>query len=207
MTLHASRTGVAAGQRSQAPDQILWTDDENIYRPSPRPLAEFLSTIELISPPTVGAADPDFSLLLFFEQGCMEKMQAHACSEILREQAGILCGEAFSYGSARYYSTITSAIAVDTEAGAAHFRFHERSWDAVWKNMRPGANVLGWYHTHPGMGVFLSATDLRTQQLYFRSPCQIAVVMDPVMRETRVFCGSTGTEIPEGNCFRYLQKR
>lgn len=198
---------MAAKQKLQAPDQILWTDDENTYRPSPRPLPEFLSTIELISPPSVSATDPDFSLLLFFEQGCMEKMQAHARSEILREQAGILCGEAFSYDSARYYSTITSAIAVDTEAGAAHFRFHERSWDAVWKNMPPATNVLGWYHTHPGMGAFLSATDLRTQQLYFRSPCHIAVVIDPVTRETRVFCGRSGTEVPESNCLPYLQKR
>jgi proteasome lid subunit RPN8/RPN11 len=72
--------------------------------------------------------------------------------------------------------------------------------------MEPGSNVIGWYHTHPGMGAFLSPTDLRTQQLYFQSRWQIAVVIDPVRRETRIFFGAAGVKLSESHYFYYLQK-
>lgn len=207
MSLGTSNPGVPQVEKSPLPDEIVWCEDTNVYKPSPRPLADFLSTVEIIPHARVSEADPDNSLLLFLEQGCMETMQAHARQEILHEQAGILCGQVFSCGSERIYVAITSAIAADAHAGAAHFRFHERSWDEIWHKMEPGSNVVGWYHTHPGMGVFLSQTDLRMQKLYFQSPWQIAVVIDPVSGESSAFSGSKGLKVPEDHCFCYLRRR
>jgi proteasome lid subunit RPN8/RPN11 len=207
MSLRAQNAGVPRVEESHLPDEIVWLEDTNVYKPSPRSLADFLSSIEIIPHSRVSEADQDGSLLLFLEQGCMQTMEAHARREILREQAGILCGQAFSYGNEKLYVEVTSAIAVHARAGAAHFRFHKRSWDEVWQEMEPGANVVGWYHTHPGMGVFLSQTDLRTQKLYFQSPWQIAVVIDPVSGTSSVFSGSAGVKVPEDNCFCYLRKR
>lgn len=44
-----------------------------------------------------------------------------------------------------------------------------------------GEVIIGWHHTHPGLGVFMSSTDVSTQlryQAFF--PEAIALVMDPV---------------------------
>lgn len=206
MSFRPSKSGPAALEQSQLRDQIVWSEDENIYRPSPRPLAEFLSTVELIPQTRMAGENQGDSLLVFVEQSCMKKMQAHAHEEIQREQVGILCGQAFIHGNERHYVTITSAIPVAAQSGAAYFRFHERSWDPVWRNIERSCNVIGWYHTHPGMGAFLSRTDLRTQQLYFQSPWQVAVVIDPVVHETRCFSGAGGVNVPENNWLCYVRK-
>jgi len=41
--------------------------------------------------------------------------------------------------------------------------------------------VIGWYHSHPALGVFLSGTDIRTQRIQqqFQDP-YLAVVIDPI---------------------------
>ncbi len=44
-----------------------------------------------------------------------------------------------------------------------------------------GEVIIGWHHTHPGLGVFMSGTDVSTQlryQAFF--PEAIALVMDPI---------------------------
>jgi proteasome lid subunit RPN8/RPN11 len=43
----------------------------------------------------------------------------------------------------------------------------------VWERARASANgktVVGWYHSHPDLGVFFSGTDRRTQRAFFNQP-------------------------------------
>ncbi len=43
-----------------------------------------------------------------------------------------------------------------------------------------GEVIVGWAHTHPGLGLFLSGTDIRTQKLYQQMhPKAFALVLDP----------------------------
>ncbi|MCS7081196.1 MAG: Mov34/MPN/PAD-1 family protein [Chloracidobacterium sp.] len=49
--------------------------------------------------------------------------------------------------------------------------------------------IVGWYHTHPGFGVFMSGTDQATQRDVFGMPWQVAVVYDPLNGEYGVFYG------------------
>ncbi|KYK34899.1 MAG: hypothetical protein AYK22_04415 [Thermoplasmatales archaeon SG8-52-3] len=44
-----------------------------------------------------------------------------------------------------------------------------------------GYHVIGWVHSHPNMGVFMSGTDIETQLKSYQSffPDAIAMVMDP----------------------------
>ncbi|MDQ2807649.1 MAG: hypothetical protein M3Z04_12185, partial [Chloroflexota bacterium] len=56
--------------------------------------------------------------------------------------------------------------------------------------------VVGWYHSHPNIGVFLSAVDLNTQATHFGVPWQIAIVIDPVRLEIGAFNGQAGTPCP-----------
>lgn len=44
-----------------------------------------------------------------------------------------------------------------------------------------GEVIIGWHHTHPGLGVFLSGTDVSTQRRYQAFfPEAVAMVMDPI---------------------------
>ncbi|UCG02371.1 MAG: Mov34/MPN/PAD-1 family protein [Candidatus Heimdallarchaeota archaeon] len=43
-----------------------------------------------------------------------------------------------------------------------------------------GEVIVGWAHTHPGLGLFLSGTDIHTQQMYQQMhPKAFALVLDP----------------------------
>src|SRR5258708_7182375 len=162
-------------------EEFSWRESEDIVSPIPRPLPDFLSGIQLASQDSLPAWESDESLLVFLEESCMKQMHAHAHHDILREQAGILSGQAYVDGS-RHYVNITSACPADTVSDATHFRFHQASWENIWQQLKDGDNILGWYHTHPGLGVFFSPPDLRTQQLHCRLPWSVAVVIDPTTR-------------------------
>ena len=47
--------------------------------------------------------------------------------------------------------------------------------------------VVGWWHSHPGFGSFLSATDLHTQEYFFPEPYQVALVVDPIKDGFKIF--------------------
>lgn len=40
----------------------------------------------------------------------------------------------------------------------------------------PGKRIVGWYHSHPRFGIFLSAHDIAIQTVYFGQPWQVAYV-------------------------------
>jgi proteasome lid subunit RPN8/RPN11 len=195
-----------APDASGCSDEILWQESQNIYQPVRRPLPDFLSTIELTSQDASPARHDDTPLLVFLEQTCVANMRQHAERDICREQAGILCGQAY-ISDGQHYVVVESAPAVDTLGDADHFRFHLNSWPGMWNHLDRGCNIIGWYHTHPAMGIFLSASDLRTQQLYFSSPWQIAVVIDPVGQRIGVFYGTLGSSLAEDKCLTYVQKQ
>ena len=48
-----------------------------------------------------------------------------------------------------------------------------------------GEFIIGWYHSHPSWGVFLSSTDIETHCLAFqlRYPRAIAIVIDPLLEK------------------------
>ena len=50
------------------------------------------------------------------------------------------------------------------------------------------ARIVGWYHTHPDFGIFLSDYDVFIHQHFFSGPGQIALVIDPVRKLEGVFC-------------------
>ena len=54
--------------------------------------------------------------------------------------------------------------------------------------------VLGWWHSHPGFGCFLSPTDLKTQEYFFPESYQVALVVDPVRDELEFFTLKNNSE-------------
>jgi proteasome lid subunit RPN8/RPN11 len=84
-----------------------------------------------------------------------------------------------------------SARAQLTFSNEAQRQFH----DTLAKE-HAGALVLGWYHTHPGYGVFLSAHDQFIQKGFYARDYHTAVVIDPHSDEAGCFVWQGG-EISE----------
>ena len=47
--------------------------------------------------------------------------------------------------------------------------------------------IVGWWHSHPDFGCFLSSTDLQTQKYFFPESYQVALVVDPIREEFKFF--------------------
>ena len=55
------------------------------------------------------------------------------------------------------------------------------------KKQDDNLRIVGWWHSHPGIGCFLSSTDFRTQEFFFPESYQVALVVDPIREEFKFF--------------------
>ncbi len=111
-------------------------------------------------------------------QHCRTSMKAEVC--------GVLIG---SINDER--TLIEACIAgVNAAQGGAHVTFTQDAWEHIYKikdKEYPDEKIVGWYHSHPGFGVFLSEHDLFIQENFFSSPQQVAWVFDPHTDEEGCF--------------------
>ena len=59
----------------------------------------------------------------------------------------------------------------------------------------PSRQVVGWYHSHPGHGIFLSGQDMTIVRSIYNAPWQIAFVRDTLRDKEGVFYGPEGTRL------------
>lgn len=75
-----------------------------------------------------------------------------------------------------------SIAALDARGSRASLTFTHEAWATVHDLLErdhPGKQIVGWYHSHPGFGIFLSKHDMFIHQNFFSAPHQIAYVVDP----------------------------
>jgi len=89
--------------------------------------------------------------------------------------------------------------ALDEDATGYSLRMSAGVWDAAREVLAPGEVVVGWFHSHPGIGAFFSGTDRRTQAGFFPHPFSVGWVVDPVRREQAWFVGPQARELPGGD--------
>jgi proteasome lid subunit RPN8/RPN11 len=68
--------------------------------------------------------------------------------------------------------------------------------------------VVGWYHSHLGIGVFLSDVDIRTQLMLQQFRYVIALVVDPIKNDYGFFYVDRESKLPDGrpNVVRFIKK-
>ena len=131
-------------------------------------------------------------------ESAIDSLKTHLSQDTSKETGGILVGNV-SELKGIYHTKITGAIAAPTTIGTrSNFRFTPNCWPAILKSQKelfPQTQIVGWYHSHPNFGVFLSGVDLDTQGVYFNQPWHIAVVYDPIRHDIGFFCGAKGEEM------------
>src|SRR5215470_8422339 len=133
------------------------------------------------------------------------KIRQHSRTSMKAEVCGVLIG---TMDNDR--TVIEACIAgVNAAQGGAHVTFTQDTWEHIYKikdQQYPDDKIVGWYHSHPGFGVFLSEHDLFIHENFFSSPQQIAWVYDPHTDEEGCF-GWIGGKIEKlpGIRFGYTQ--
>jgi proteasome lid subunit RPN8/RPN11 len=121
--------------------------------------------------------------------------QTHALSSMSREVAGVLVGPPpEKQPDGRYLVHITDTIiAKHTRMHGASVTYTPESWRYLNDKLAElypdeTAVMVGWYHTHPGFGIFLSGMDQFIHQNFFTQIWHVALVLDPVARRSGFFC-------------------
>lgn len=144
-------------------------------------------------PVEVRLAEPAFSTV-----------ERHAASS-LDEIGGLLVGEAFRW-QGRLYVEVDHAIAGEgMKAGPAHVTFTAETWShllAEQERLLPGKQVVGWYHSHPRMGIFLSDMDLAIHRHFFDQEWHVALVVNGQDRIAGFFAWD-GSDIRAVEGFRF----
>ena len=77
-----------------------------------------------------------------------------------------------------------------SDQGGAHVTFTQDTWEHIYQIKDrdfPDKKIVGWYHSHPGFGIFLSDHDLFIHRNFFSAPHQVAWVYDPHSDEEGCF--------------------
>lgn len=71
------------------------------------------------------------------------------------------------------------------EASPTTLKFTHETWEFVHKEIEKkykGKKIVGWIHTHPDFGIFLSEYDKFIHQNFFSETYQVAYVVDPIQK-------------------------
>lgn len=99
-----------------------------------------------------------------------------------QEAGGLLAGEAGQDEEGRYLLVHRALPASRARRERISLTFTPETWEELWAahdRECPDLAIIGWYHTHPGLGVFLSAPDQFIHRHFFTADHQIALVFDP----------------------------
>jgi proteasome lid subunit RPN8/RPN11 len=124
--------------------------------------------------------------LIRIDSEVTRRVRQHARAHMTTEVCGVLIGRK-SDGVIEIEASIEALNAF--QAGT-HVTFTQDAWEAIYKvkdESYPNDRIVGWYHSHPGFGVFLSEHDTFIHQNFFSSPDQVAWVYDPHSDEEGCF--------------------
>lgn len=128
---------------------------------------------------------------VFLSQPAYSRIRVHSASDTSVEVGGVLVGHWCLGENHEQFVVVEHALpGRHTRQGASFVTFTTDSLldfhDQIDANFK-GMLMVGWYHTHPGMGIFLSHYDLWLHRHFFPEPWQVALVVEPVAEAAGFF--------------------
>jgi proteasome lid subunit RPN8/RPN11 len=134
-------------------------------------------------------------LRVYVDIDALRDMEAHALSNTTVELGGVLLGGQFEDEDGRPFVVVTDSLrAQHYESTKGSFKFTHDTWSQITRErdeFPEELQMVGWYHTHPDWGVFLSGMDMFICDNFFNKPLDVALVIDPC-RDDRGFFQWTG---------------
>lgn len=176
---------------------IRWRNQETVL--AAKPLAEFLARRSSPAAARLRADLADSPLVVLADAARAQVMQ-HVASSFY-EQGGLLIGEVFAReslhpdGGIALVHVALAVASVDYSSSSVALRMESAVWQEAQPALASGRLVVGWYHSHPGLGAFFSDTDRRTQRAFFGHPYSLGWVVDPLRGEEKWFLGAESIEL------------
>ncbi len=132
----------------------------------------------------VPCQDPaEGELRIFVDLDVMREMESHASSDTRVELGGVLLGGQFEDEEGIPFVVVSDSLRAEHyEATKGSFKFTHETWEQISRQREEfpsNLQMVGWYHTHPDWGVFLSGMDLFICDHFFNRPLDLALVIDP----------------------------
>lgn len=125
---------------------------------------------------------PSKLLAVFMEPTALNDLLQFASSDLHFELGGVLVGRV-GRATRRSFVEIKSFVpATKGISRRASFEFTNEAQQEIHQVVQErfqDLRIVGWFHTHPGYGVFLSSADQFIDQNYFNDAFHIAMVIDP----------------------------
>lgn len=149
-------------------------------------------------PARILGRQPGFQVVM--RRSVIADIRAHAKSSPEIEICGVLVGNVF-HDAKGPWCAVTANIRGNHASGRnAQVTFSAETWTDIHTQMEkrfPQQRILGWYHSHPGFGIFLSEMDVFIQHHFFSAPWQIAYVDDPQGGDRGLFVWRKGLPVRE----------
>jgi proteasome lid subunit RPN8/RPN11 len=135
------------------------------------------------------------SFQVVVRQSALNRVHVHGDASPRAEVCGVLVGDVYHDESGPFL-LIEHIIEGQSATGSAgQVTFTADTWQHIQLLMDrqyPDLRIVGWYHTHPGHGVFLSEMDVFLHESFFGLPWQAALVYDPRSGEEGIFSAHEG---------------
>lgn len=129
---------------------------------------------------------------------------AHSRSNLNCELGGALLGYAYRHKSGVVVEIVAALPATSDDHGPVHFTFSADSWSKLHRDRAAHyaqLDIIGWFHTHPDLGVFYSSDDVVVHSAAFTLPWHVGLVVDPVREEASFFGWVDGMLQPLGGFY------
>ena len=123
----------------------------------------------------------DDALPIYIREATLEQILDYSERDSSHEVGGLLLG-GLHWDQSEYIEIRQFAPAFDARSQAASLTFTHQTWARLTRDVDAqfsGEVILGWHHTHPNLGVFLSTYDRFIHRHFFSEPWQVALVVDP----------------------------
>jgi proteasome lid subunit RPN8/RPN11 len=134
-------------------------------------------------------------------QEVLIKVNEHVSQTLDRELGGFLLGNRY-----RCPNTACDYVIIDqyspakfTESNEVRLAFTHDAWAQISDELSGkflGKLLIGWYHSHPRLDVFLSSHDMEIQSERFPEPWMVALVLEPEKHHGGFFCSRDGRVNP-----------
>ena len=132
---------------------------------------------------------------VFFTPEVHDGLWKHASADTSVEICGVLVGTWHRDQVGPFVKIVESIQGEGAQTRFAEVTFTHQTWSKINAEMDTRfahLSIVGWYHTHPDFGIFLSDRDRFIQEHFFTGPGQIAHVIDPIRKIEGVFVWRDG---------------
>ena len=120
---------------------------------------------------------------IYISQSVYKEIHKFTKNKTTNESGGMLVGSVINEFGKTNIVISGFVEAKFCEATPSTLKLTHETWEYVHKEIERkhnGKKIVGWIHTHPDFGIFLSEYDKFIQQNFFSEEHQIAYVVDPI---------------------------